>query len=132
MSNLTLGNSLILDTDTVVGGSEVKTGATYLNKPVFRRSFRYPSLTITTNSTTWDIDFGTTKIHRAWLGPGSYALYKSGSRMYVGGYGYQDTQNFMSLRVSFEELATSLRLEYWTSYLNGAHEVLFNVEYIKG
>jgi uncharacterized Zn-binding protein involved in type VI secretion len=38
MSKLNLGNSLILDSDIVVNGGEVKTGATFNGKPVYRQT----------------------------------------------------------------------------------------------
>ena len=37
MSKLNLGDSLILDSDIVVNGGEVKTGATFNGKPVYRK-----------------------------------------------------------------------------------------------
>lgn len=52
MSKLNLGDSLILDSDIVVNGAEVKTGATYNGKPVYCKAFTIPNFTAEANTYT--------------------------------------------------------------------------------
>lgn len=64
MSKLDLGDSLILDSDIVVNGGEVKTGATFNGKPVYAicRSLQFPSVTTDGTVATNDVDTGITDV----------------------------------------------------------------------
>lgn len=52
MSQLNLGDSLILNSDIVVNGGEVKTGATFNGKPVYAKAISFKTADSTEGSTT--------------------------------------------------------------------------------
>lgn len=127
MSKLNLGDSLILNSDIVVGGGEVKTGATFNGKPVYAKTFSTDAFTGNTN---WDSVIPNTNITNISKLVKMYGTLNNANAFLVpipGCFGKDAANYFVFLRY---DMGSGVRLQGRMNWSGNIH-IEITVEYTK-